>query len=164
MGELMPRSFLRSCRWDFPRIGRKTSFRLDVKIPVISLNHPLEFHFVDMKLPIIARRIREARLSLHLSRESLSEQVGVSAKSIQRYEEAKQMPRVKILERIGGVLEISLDAFFREPTDGPVPAAKISLEELAAGQQILLARIESLTLSVEQLTRLVAESLQSSCG
>jgi transcriptional regulator with XRE-family HTH domain len=117
-----------------------------------------------MKLPIIARRIREARLSLHLSRESLSEQVGVSAKSIQRYEEAKQMPRVKILERIGGVLEISLDAFFREPTDGPVPAAKISLEELAAGQQVLLARIESLTLSVEQLTRLVAESLQSSCG
>lgn len=94
-----------------------------------------------------------------MSRESLSELVGVSAKSIQRYEEAKQMPRMKILERIGRILEVPLDAFFREPEDAPAPAAKVSLEKLVAEQRLLIARIESLTQSVERLNHLVAEAL-----
>lgn len=109
---------------------------------------------MDAELPTIARRLKTARIRHQLSREALSEQVGVSAKSIQRYEEAKQMPRMKTLERLSEVLDIPLDSLFREQAD-----ARATLDDLAAGQQVLLERLDRLARSVERLTTVMESVL-----
>lgn len=108
---------------------------------------------MDVQLPHIAHQLRAARIRLQFSREALSERVGVSAKSIQRYEEAKQMPRMNTLERLCQVLEISVESLFREQS-----STRATLDDLAAGQQMLLERVDRLAQSVDKLTNLM-ESL-----
>lgn len=89
----------------------------------------------------IASCLREARTRLRLTREALSELVGVSAKSIQRYEEARQIPRVKTLEKLGQVLDIPVDEFFRQ-IESPRQRTRSRFDELAAGQREILSRLD----------------------
>ncbi|MBT9588703.1 helix-turn-helix transcriptional regulator [bacterium] len=76
-----------------------------------------------------------------MTREALSELVGVSAKSIQRYEEARQIPRVKTLEKLGQVLDIPVDEFFRQ-IESPRQRTRSRFDELAAGQREILSRLD----------------------
>jgi len=78
--------------------------------------------------------------------------VGVSAKSIQRYEEATQMPRMRTLERLGQVLGIRLEEFFQE---NPSAQAAPSLTELAAGQKALMERLDELSRALDRLVTLI---------
>ena len=56
----------------------------------------------------MANALRSARQACGLSREVLSERVGVSVKSIQRYEEGRQTPRVDTLYRLSAVLGVTV--------------------------------------------------------
>ncbi len=116
---------------------------------------------MDIKLPTIAHHIRTARIRYNLTREALSELVGVSTKSIQRYEEAKQMPRLHTLEKLGAVLGLSVEAFFRPLYHGDLPSEEVpsgvpaGLADLARIQQQILVRLDSLSAAVNRLVHLI---------
>ncbi len=102
---------------------------------------------MDSGLPELAQHIRTARLQAKLTREELSERIGVTAKSIQRYEEGKQVPRVRTLGKLAEVLGTSL----AELTSSQTEVVKISLDDLAQNQKAILQKLDQLTISVESL-------------
>ena len=79
-----------------------------------------------------------------MSRERLSELVGVSVKSLQRYEEGRQTPRVDTLYRLSAVLSV--------PVASLVGDAGSEVEKMLA---LVLERLNLLTDEVRELRQAV---------
>ncbi len=60
----------------------------------------------------LGERIKEARLALGLTQESLAERVGVVPQTISKWERNESQPDVPLLSSLADVLELSLDRLF----------------------------------------------------
>ena len=109
---------------------------------------------MDSKLPL-STTLRDARTAQKLTREELAELVGVSAKSIQRYEEGKQIPRLRTLKKIGHLLGVSMVRLLVEDDQEPVDGlgTTITMDDLARMLRLVLARLDTLTETVNGLIR-----------
>ena len=56
----------------------------------------------------IPEKIRQRRKSLHISQEELSNLVGVSLKTVQRWESGERSPRIEEMTKLVDVLNMSL--------------------------------------------------------
>ncbi len=60
----------------------------------------------------IGKRLRQARMNRHLSQEALAEALGVSSKSISRWEQSKAIPQASIRIQLSRFFHLSLEALF----------------------------------------------------
>lgn len=65
---------------------------------------------------IIGKKIRNIREQKKLSRKALAEMVGVSPKTIQRYEEGENNTNIKTLQRIADALGVSISELMAAPS------------------------------------------------
>jgi len=110
---------------------------------------------MDAILPPLSVAIKDARTAQRLTREELAELVGVSSKSIQRYEEGRQIPRMPVLARLGSVLGIPVGSLLFDSgtedygeDEAVLPA---SPQELARMLRLVLARLDHLSQAVDNL-------------
>ena len=61
-----------------------------------------------------AARLRQERLRRHLSQETLAEALGVSARTISRWEQGQGMPQAILRIQLSSYFEFSPEAFFDE--------------------------------------------------
>ena len=102
---------------------------------------------MDVELPDLGLRISTARRAANLSREKLSEQVGVTEKSIQRYEEGKQRPRLATLKKLAPALNTSVAELMR--AQGVEEG--VSLDDVLKSQRAILVRLDELTELVREI-------------
>ena len=100
---------------------------------------------MDSGLPGLSQEIRNARIEAKLTREELSERIGVTAKSIQRYEEGKQVPRVSTLGRLASVLGISVANMTG------LQNSRVTLVDIVASQQVIMQQLGALTEAMRNL-------------
>lgn len=92
-------------------------------------------------LPDIARRIKLARVKLHLSQSGLASQIGVSDKSISAYEQGRSTPPFEKLKRIAAVTNHPLGYFTDDNNESGVIASKLaSIEKELMEVKKLLSR------------------------
>ena|ERR1017187_5820623 len=108
---------------------------------------------MDAKLPLAAA-LRDARAAQKLTREELAEMVGVSAKSIQRYEEGKQVPRLRILKKLGSLLGVPVARLLVEDSgEDQNEIQAVTLDDLGRMLRLVLVRLDVLTEAVNGLRR-----------
>lgn len=69
----------------------------------------------EMIEPLIADRIREARIDAHLTQEELAAKIGTKAPYISRIEKGQTVPGPVVLTKIANACGILVQRFFEEP-------------------------------------------------
>lgn len=116
----------------------------------------LRFVIQDLK-PLIAARLRAARKAKGLSQASVAEAVSRTEEAISNIERGLALPRLDLLQKLSGLLDVPLDELVRVPAgDGPV--AERATLELAILAHVAALPIERLRIAAKQIEALLENS------
>jgi transcriptional regulator with XRE-family HTH domain len=92
------------------------------------------------RLNELSRRIREARVTSHLSQDDLGNAIGVSDKSISAYEQGRSTPPLAKLRKIAETTNYPLSYFTQEDNNEAILSNKLSSieRELSEVKRLLL--------------------------
>lgn len=81
------------------------------------------------ELKELAKRIREARTSMHFSQAKLAKEIGVSDKSVSAYEQGRSLPPFDKLKKIAAHTDKPLSYFTEETTEEITIVSKLQTIE-----------------------------------
>ena len=84
----------------------------------------------------VGKRIRDARKSMNITQESLSEMCGCTSKHLSSVENGKKKPSIELLTKLSAALETSVDSFL---VDSPVSYPQFFIDAVIAEK---LSRLE----------------------